>query len=389
MKSTQVTTDVNEAGWRSRYRLPPRGIGYLEPGMVDPNSGETLAYRIAKSIYQQRPDVFNLAWLCRESRLDRQEIQHRFRRLYDERLVMLAAAPAVQIYGQGLYYWFNKIHAGTLGGVKDLVSESCQKNDAIWSGYKTSGAFDFVQGACAATLDQLLWDVVLPETANRHFAWTRLCPVARALRSEHVNLWDAPADKYREYEWADQELEALAKKQRKLDETDIRLIVALNRKRPVADYFDFGVLAEASGLDGGALQAGFERVVEERRQLVPVVYMNWQKLGLTQTIFAVRLRRDVALDARSRIVDGFSAVPDFHTVWQFTDAHYDIGLIACTQTTDTALLRKRIETTAEVDLVDEAEAYRQFRCWGCRLDDSAGMWEQCAAPGAGLSEPRA
>jgi hypothetical protein len=268
-------------------------------------------------------------------------------------------------------------------------AESCQKNDAIWDGYATTGAFDSLEGACASTLDQLFWDVLLPEAGNPHYDWIRVCAVARALRSEHMNLWDAPQDKYREYEWGAQEAEALAKKQREIDETDISLILALNKKRSAADYFDFGVLADSSGLDRTALQAGIDRAIEETRQLVPVIYLNWQKLGLTRTIFAVRLRRNVPLDQRSRLADELAATPEFHTVWQFADGHYDLGLIACTQTADIGSLRQRIDSSAEVDLVDEAEARRQYRCWGCRLDDASGMWEQCAAPGTGLAEARA
>jgi hypothetical protein len=375
--------------WRGRYRLPPRGIGYLEPGMVDPNSNAMLACRIAKSAYQQRPDVFNLQWLSKETDLARDDISSRLHRLYDRHLVMFAAAPAVHLSGQGLYYWFGKFRTGTFLGVKDLAAASCRENDAIWNGYETSGAFDFVHGACASTMDQLFWDLVLPETQQSHFDWIRVCPVARALRYEHMNLWDAPDGQYRQYQWGAHEPEALANRQHEMDETDIRLILALNRERPVSDYFDFRVLAEVSGLEALALQAGIERAIEGNRQLIPVMYLNWQKLGLTQTVFAVRLRRDVALDAKSRIADGFASISEFHTVWQFSDAHYDLGLIACSETADIASLRDRINSTPEVDVFDEAAAAHQSRFWGCRLDDSCGMWEQCAAPGSGLSEARA
>ena len=375
--------------WRGRYRLPPRGIGYLEPGMVDPNSNAMLACRIAKSAYQQRPDVFNLQWLSKETGLAREDVSRRLHRLYDRRLVMFAAAPAVHLSGRGLYYWFGKFQTGTFLGVKDLAAASCRKNDAIWNGYETSGAFDFVHGACASTLDQLFWDLVLPETQQSHFDWIRVCPVSRALRYEHMNLWDAPDGRYRQYQWGASEPQALANRQHEMDESDIRLILALNRERPVSDYFDFRVLAEVSGLDPLALQEGIERAMEGCRQLIPVVYLNWQKLGLTQTVFAIRLRRDVALDAKSRIADRLASIPEFHTVWQFSDAHYDLGLIACTDTADIASMRGRIDSIAEVDVCDEAAAARQSRFWGCRLDDSSGMWEQCAAPGSGLSEARA
>jgi hypothetical protein len=354
--------------------------------MLHPDSNAMLAYRIAKSTYQQRADVFNLEWLAKETGLARDDIANRIHRMYDKHLVMLAAAPAVQVCGRGLYYWFGKFRAGTFVGAKDQFSKLCRQNDAIWSGYQTSGAFDFIHGACASTLDQLLWDLLSAEANNANVEWVRLCPISRALRSEHMNLWDAPADGYREYRWGRLEPSLLAKRQDQMDEADIRLFLALNKKRPIGDYFDFGVLAQASGLDLAALRTGIRTAAEENRQLVPVVYLNWQKLGLTQTAFAIRLRRDVTVDARSRIADEFAAVSEFHTVWQFADAYYDLGLMACTQTADVASLRRRIESLPEIDTFDEAEAAGQYRCWGCSLDDAAGRWEQCAAPGAGLRE---
>ena len=374
--------------WRDRYRLPPRGHGHIEPGMLDPGGQEMLAYRIAKAAYQQRPDVLNLAWLSKETGLAPGDIEDRIRSLYERRLLMLVSAPAVQVYGLGLYYWFGKFHAGTLHGVREQVLQSSRENDSIWSGYAASGAFDSLQGACVATLDQLIQDV-LPEIAGSRYEWIRLCPVARAVRSEHVNLWDAPAEKYRDCEWAAQEIEALSQRPAGLDKADIALFLALNRTRPMARYFDFRVLAELSGLDAAGLQNGIERAVEETRQLVPVWRLNWQKLGLTQTIFAVRLRRDLSVDVRSRLVDDLAANPEFHTIWQFSDAYYDLACIACTQTAGIPALRRRIEASAECDLVDEAEAHSQYRCWGCRQDDGSGMWEQSVAPGAGLVGTRA
>lgn len=383
-KRTGISTD-----WRDHYRLPPRGIGHLEPGMVDAASSEMLAFRIAKALYQTRPDVFNLGWLTKETGLTKNDLITRIRSLYDRRLLMLAAIPAVQVFGQGLYYWFARFRPGTLRGVKDAAAASYQHNGAIWNGLETVGAFDSVLGACPPTLDQLIWEILVPVARNDQSEWIRVCPVSRALRSEHMNLWDAPEGRYRVYEWGLEEPKALLNVQRQMDEADIRLVLALNRMRPPQDYFDFRVLAEVSGLDAAVLQRGIECMMQEARQLVPVVYLNWQKMGLTQTILAVRLRRNVPVDCRSRLADDLAAIPEFHTVWQFADAHYDLGLIACTQTTDIAALRRTIKEFDEVDLIDEAEAHRQYRCFGCSLDDASNMWEQCIAFDGALKEARA
>jgi hypothetical protein len=64
-------TEVHEVSqdsvnWRNRYRLPPRGVGCLEPEIQDPRSDNTPAYRITKAACQQRPDGFNLRWIAAE-----------------------------------------------------------------------------------------------------------------------------------------------------------------------------------------------------------------------------------------------------------------------------------------------------------------------------------
>ena len=65
MASTEVQeVSRDSVNWRNRYRLPPRGVGYLEPEMPNPRSDDMLGYRIAKAGYQQRPDVFNLNWIA-------------------------------------------------------------------------------------------------------------------------------------------------------------------------------------------------------------------------------------------------------------------------------------------------------------------------------------
>jgi hypothetical protein len=369
--------DKSRQEWMRRYHFAPRGIGFLEPGVLPLDHPEMGGYNIAKSAYQIRPDVFNLDWLSGKTKIPAAEIGKRLSRMYNDHLIMLVMNPATQVYGWGLYYWFVKLRAGTPRKVKEEFTEWYQAKDQICSGYETAGGFDFFNGNHMRVLDNLLWDVVLPLGQRPEVEYVRLAPVRRDIREDHMNMWDAPDETYREYLWGAGEAEKLAKIQKKLDPTDISILMAINQKRPVSDYFDFPALAEISGLDAEDLRKGMEDIIEHKRILVPLVFLNWQKLGLTQKMFAVRLFQIVPCYRKAEIADSLAQTTEFSSVWEFTDSHYDIGLMACNQTTDIDALRKLVQSIPEVEAIDEADVVRQYRRWVCRLDDQRGFWEEC------------
>jgi len=369
--------DESRQHWMRRYHFSPRGIGFLEPGVVALDHPAMSAYNIAKSAYQIRPDVLNLDWVSKATKIPAAEVAKRLSRMYDDHLIMLVMNPATQVWGWGLYYWFVKLREGTPRKTKDEFSEWYQSKDEICSGYETQGGFDFFNGDHMRVLDNLLWDVILPLGKRPEVEYVKLAPVRRDIREDHMNMWDAPDETYREYMWGAHEAEKLAKVQHGLDPTDIRILMAINQKRPVADYFNYPALAEISGLDAGDLRKGIEEVIERKRILVPLVFLNWQKLGLTQKQFAVRLFQIVPCCRKAEIADALSKVGEFSSVWEFTDSYYDIGLMACNQTTDIDALRSLVKSYPEVEAVDEADVVRQYRRWVCRLDDQHGFWEEC------------
>jgi hypothetical protein len=372
--------DDNRQDWMRKYRFAPRGIGFLEPGVVPMDHPAMSAYNIAKSAYQIRPGVFNLEWLSRRTHLAQDEIERRIHRLYDEHLLMLVMNPATQLYGRGLYYWFVKLKGDTSPQARQEFARWYQSKDPICTGYAASGAFDFFNGCHMRVLDNLLWDVVLPLSSRPEVESIRVCPVRRDIRESRVNMWDAPGDSYRDSLWGPGEAERLAGAQQQLDAADIELIQALNEKRPMRDFFDFQVLADISGLNPVEMEAGIREVVEQKRILVPLVFVNWQKLGLVRTLFAVRLFQIVPAYRKAEIADELAAEPHFTDLWEFTDSHFDFGLMACKQTADVDALRSKIRAFAEVEEVQEADVTRQFRRWVCRLDESDGFWEECVFP---------
>lgn len=47
--------------WLRDYFFAPRGIGFTEPGTVGLDSAQFSAYNVAKSFYQNYPEVFNIS----------------------------------------------------------------------------------------------------------------------------------------------------------------------------------------------------------------------------------------------------------------------------------------------------------------------------------------
>lgn len=363
--------------WTQKYFFNPKGIGFLEPGIEALDSASMSAYNIAKSSYQIRPEVFNMTYLEKELKLNKKEIISRMQKMYNNRLLMFVMNPATQVYGWGLYYWIVKLKDGTSKETKKLLSDWFQNKDDICTGYETTGDFDFFNGNHMRVLDNLLYDVIYPWKDNPEVEYVHLCPVRRDIRESHINMWDAPEDSYRECYFDNKEIEKIASIQHKLDITDLKIIQALNKKRPVEDLFDFNVLAEISGLDPKDMLQGIKSIVEDKRILVPVFYINFRKLGLTQHMFVIRTFQNIPCCRKAEIADELSKIRTFNTALEFTDSYYDMSFWAYNETSDINALREKLYSYAEIEEVKEADCDRQFRRWVCRLDDDNDYWEEC------------
>ena len=65
--------------WMKEYFFAPRGIGFTEPGTVATDSAEFSAYNVAKSFYQNYPEVFNLDYIASKVKVDREEVRKRLK----------------------------------------------------------------------------------------------------------------------------------------------------------------------------------------------------------------------------------------------------------------------------------------------------------------------
>lgn len=366
-----------QQSWMKKYFFSPRGLGFLEPGIVGLDDAKMSAYNVAKSSYQIRPDVFNMNYLSKTVGLGKEEIIQRMQRMYEQRTIVFVMNPAVSVYGWGLYYWMVKLNENTPPEAKAELSEWFQNKDDICTGYECQGDFDFYNGNHMRVIDNLLYDVLEPWKNRPEVKYVHLCPIRRDLRESHVNQFDCPGDGYREVLWGPGQIEKLAQVQDKLDLPDLKIIQALNAKRPMEDFFDFKVLAEVSGLDEKAMLDGIKELVEVKRIIVPLFHLNFMKLDLTNRMFVIRLFQNIPCCRKAEISDELSAIKEFNTVKEFSDSFYDIILWAYNEITDIPALRAKLNSYSEIEEIKEADMTRMYRRWVCRLDDQNGYWEEC------------
>ncbi len=366
-----------QQAWMRDYFFPPRGIGFTEPGTVGLDSAEFSAYNVAKSFYQNYPEVFNLAYISEKTGLQPEDIKKRLHRMYHEHLIMFVMNPAVAVYGWGLYYWVVKLKEGTPSSVKQQLAEWFQSKDDICTGYETAGEFDFFNGNHMRVLDNLLSDVIGPWRDMPEVEYVHLCPIRRDVRESNVNMWDSPGDGYRKFIWGQEQVKRLLEVQDKIDADDFAIINAINSTESVGDMLDYDVLERLSGLDGAQMKKDFVEICDNRRFIVPMIYLNHMKLGLPMKMYLVRMFQNVPSYRKSQITDELSQMPEFNNIWEFTDSFYDIMLSSFSDLTDWQALREKLESYGEIEEVKIADSPRQFRRWVARLDDQHGFWEEC------------
>ncbi|MGN2369001.1 AsnC family transcriptional regulator [Clostridium cagae] len=375
-KNYELGTEERQ-GWMDNYFFRPRGIGFTENGTVPLDSAEMSAYNIAKSCYQIYPEVFNLNYISEATKVEKEEIKKRIRRMYDEHLIMFVMNPATQVYGWGLYYWVVKLKEGTTKEQKAVLSKWFQDKDDICTGYETDGEFDFFNGNHMRVLDNLLSDVIAPWKENEYVDYVHLCPIRRDVRESNVNMWDVKGDGYRKHVWGKDQIKKLFEVQDKIDEIDFAIIDAINSTESIGDMLDYDVLAQLSGLDSETMKKDLIKIVDEKRIILPMIYLNFRVLGLSMKMYLVRLFQIIPSARKAEIVDELSEIPELNNVLEFSDSLYDIMVTAYNELTDLDKIRDILDGYGEIEEIKEADTKRQYRRWGCRLDDENGYWEEC------------
>lgn len=375
-KHYTLGTDQQMA-WKQINAFPPLGYGFAEPGTYGLDATEVAAYNVAKSFYQNYPEVWNIDYIAKETKLKKDDIKKRLKRMYDERLIMFVMNPNVGVYGWGLYYWVVKLKEGTDPAVKAEFSKWYQNKDDICTGYETEGDFDYFNGNHMRVLDNLLADVIQPWKDHPAVDYVHLCPIRGDVRESLVNQWHVPEDQYRKFVFGEEQLKKFFKVQKKIDKNDFAIIKAINSTKSVGDMFDFDVLEKLSGLDGKQMKKDIIECVDVRKFMLPMIYINYRKLGISMQMYLVRMFQNVPSYRKAEIVNEFAGMDEFVDIFQFGDSFYDCLLTVYAEINDVDAIRSKLENYAEIEEVWTAVSKRQFRRWVARLDDENGYWEEC------------
>jgi|GEM_PF-377369 len=357
--------------WTDECRFPSRGLAFREPNAVPSNHPRMSAFHLGRLVSRFQADAFNLGWLSSRTDIDISRLRIRINRMFDEGLIAPVLFPALQTRGWGMYYWFVKLADGTPDAAKGLLSERFRRSGSMACGFETEGRVDFFNGTCARTIDHLFQSFIEPWAEEAEVEVIHVAPLSRDIREDGMNLWDAPAEQYREFFQEHRERLRLAEIQDRLDATDIEIVYAINQKRAIEDFFDFDLLSEKSIVFPNGMREGFEGLIVSERVLVPLVYLNWPRLGLSQRMFIVRLHHETTSLRKNRIADELASVHGFGSVWEFTESFFDLGLWACEQTAEIEELSKKIRSFTEVASVDECRVIGQYRRWMDRAEKGA------------------
>jgi len=140
--------------------------------------------------------------------------------------------------------------------------------------------FDFYNGNHMRVLDNLLAEVIEPWKFNPEVKFVHLCPIRRNIRESHVNMFDAPKGEYLKLYWGKNQIESLAKMQNKMDLVDLRIIEALNTRRPAEEMFNFKKISDISDLILRRFQGRYKWIASmSRKTLAPIFYLNCLSLG--------------------------------------------------------------------------------------------------------------
>jgi hypothetical protein len=378
MSKTYDLGSPEKQAWLQEYTFAPRGIGFLEPGVVSPDAAEFSAYNVAKSFYQTRPDVFNISYIASTTGLDPEDIKARLQKMYDKRLIMLVYNPPVSLMGFGLYYWVVKLKEGTTKEQKQVLTDWIQNKDDICTGYcMESGDFDYFCGNHMRTLDNLLNSIIEPIKNYEFVESVQICPIRRDIRESHVNMWDAPHDGFREFHLNSDEREKIISMQDVMEKEDFQILDAINNSKSVKDMLDFNVLQELSGLDGKTMEQDYSFIVDDKHVSCPMLYFNYRALGLKQHFILVRLFQNTPSFVKAQLADQISENDSVNNLFELCDAYYDYCLSSFEDISDIDTIVKFLEDCPYVEQIWQATSDRQFRRWTARLDNENDMWEEC------------
>ncbi len=361
-----------------KYNYNPKGLAFLEPGVIASDAKEFVAFNIAKSFYQVYPEVFDLEYVSKKTGLSKEDVKIRIKKMYEDKHIMLVKNSCVNIMGFGLYYWVVKLKKDTTKEERAELTDWFQNNDQICTGYmmEEGGDFDYFNGNHMRNFDNLVSGVLEKFKFRRCIEFVHIVPVRRLIRESSVNQFDAKND-FRHYFFNEKLAKKIAKLNRGMDEKDFAIIEALNNTKSIGDLFDYNVLAELSGLNAEEMKNDLIKAVDNDKGVIPMIYFNYKSLNLKQRFYLVSLFENTQTWRSEEIADELAKEDYFVNFFDFSDAHHNFMLSVYEEGNDLEAIKNKLLSYGEVKEVLEASSPRQFRRWTCRLDEENGLYEEC------------
>jgi translation elongation factor EF-1beta len=342
-----------------------KGYRYVLPDTFELYFKDRAAMRINGYLlfYATTADIFNVSNISREVKVNEEEVKRRLQRMFNDHLALLATNTPVQTIGFGLYFLCIKLGADDREKKNELF-EKFLTDSHFCTGYETEGDYDFYLGFHISSFDklkELIYDNYIDETMEK----VHLLPVQRLLRQEGVNHWDLPASFFGEYSFNDKYYEKLREVQNKLDDVDLNIVKAINKKKPLEELFNVNFFKDVPP----DIARGTLNKMYEKKGIVSVLFLNWMKLNYNPYLFLVRFKPATLTSKKMEIADELAKNHNLMMVMQHNDSYFDLSIMVYDKLLDVGKVRDKLRAIKEVEEIKEATCTRQTRVWTHRLDD--------------------
>lgn len=375
--TTQSTSQIDTLGEGQYMFNQYRGYSFRLPENIAEWSKVKVQLLIATIQFSgAEHELLNKDTVAKDLNLGIEEVNKRIKRMYDDHIMLVPTDAALQTVGFGLFYMVVKLKKGTSAERKQEISDMIRDNDYACTSYETEGDYDFFLGAHINTIDNLNKVILRNLYALSELEELTLLPVQRMLRQERINHWDMKNIFWREMAFIEGEFDKLSKIQDELDDTDLKIIQSLTKKRDITEYINVGFLSKKKEAGEKLL-----RILDEKRLFVTPAFFNWMKLNYQPYFFVIKFSDKVTIDKKMELADSLvENYPEFNIVLQIGDTYYDLFMGVYKGLSNINLIREKLKSIDEIKEIKEMVAKKQHRIWTIKLDEkhwgeSVMMWE--------------
>lgn len=337
-------------------------VGYAEFGAV-----RAAIYSAVKKLGGK---AYNLDYIAEVTGLDKDLIAERIDKMTKNNYTALIMTIDVG-YTKWFPYWVTyipvKLKPGTPPEVKASLMRRIRDDKFFCTSYELEGDFDFWIGFHHESWAVVIRKVIEPILENRSWpiAGYTFSPISAQIRHGMYNFYAAPPDLVSDVSYPSNFDKLPELTGGKLDEIDVKIIKAWNRKLPLEKMFNWDEVARLAGKSKDELISLLKSLREDKSLAGPFWAFNWKKLGIETHFFFVQLKNAIPDDERKRMIEAFAKESDFSLVYYHNDGLIKFTLAAEKGLADIDKCREKIKEICGDYLVKiyEADVVQQMRWW--------------------------